>query len=103
MRQLVDVNTGTDQYKQQGDYAYGSETAQRYASFERTPDASQAQLVPSQFVTQDDILEPETVIEHISEDEKSTSSEEVVFEEWTERFKCRRTDEYDRKTNKLLR
>jgi hypothetical protein len=107
MRQLVDVNTGTDQYRQQGDYAYGSERdtsqQQRYASFERTPDASQAQLVPSQFASQDDILEPETVIEHISEDEKSTSSEEVVFEEWTEQFKCRRTDEYDRKTNRLLR
>ena len=42
----------------------------------------------------DSILIPEQVIEHISEDEKSISSEEVIFEEWSEEFKCRRTDEY---------
>jgi len=38
-----------------------------------------------------------------SDDDKSTSSEEVVFEEWSEEFRCRRTDEYDRRTNELIR
>jgi len=56
-----------------------------------------------QYKQDDSILVPETIIEHISEDEKSTSSEEVIFEEWSEEFRCRRTDEYDRNTNKLIR
>ena len=51
----------------------------------------------------DDVLIRDTIVQHISEDEKSTSSEEVVFEEWSEEFRCRRTDEYDANTNRLLR
>jgi hypothetical protein len=39
----------------------------------------------------------------VSEDEKSTSSEEVVFEEWNEEFRCRRMDEFDGHTNRLVR
>lgn len=45
----------------------------------------------------------EEVVEHISEDEKSSSSEEVVFEEWNEEFRCRRVDEIDPTTNTLIR
>ncbi|CAF4415650.1 unnamed protein product, partial [Adineta steineri] len=32
----------------------------------------------------DEVLIRESIVQHISEDEKSTSSEEVVFEEWSE-------------------
>ncbi|CAF1095725.1 unnamed protein product [Adineta ricciae] len=64
----------------------------------------QKQALPNSYDPDDDtVLVPDTVIEHISEDEKSTSSEEVVFEEWSERFKCRRTDEYDPETKQLIR
>ncbi|CAF1179870.1 unnamed protein product [Adineta steineri] len=51
----------------------------------------------------DEVLIRESIVQHISEDEKSTSSEEVVFEEWSEEFRIRRTEEYDRNTNRLLR
>jgi hypothetical protein len=106
MQQLVDVNIGTDgQYKQQANYTYGSEKDinQRQSSLERSRDTTQARLVPIESNQPDDIFVPETIIEHISEDEKSTSSEEVIFEEWTEEFRCRRTDEYDPNTNRLIR
>jgi hypothetical protein len=82
-------------------------TSKRHLSTERIPDAIQAyskSILATNYGEMDDsILVPETVIEHISEDEKSTSSEEVVFEEWSEEFNCRRTDEYDGHTNRLLR
>ena len=51
----------------------------------------------------DEVLILDTIVQHVSEDEKSTSSEEVVFEEWSEAFRCRRTDEYDQRTNQLVR
>jgi hypothetical protein len=94
-----------EQYKQQANYTYGNEKdiTQRYSPFERTRDTTQTHIVSKNYNQSDDIYVPEQIIEHISEDEKSTSSEEVVFEEWTEEFKCRRTDEYDGRTNKLLR
>ena len=96
MEKTVDVDMGKDnQYKQQATYKYGSErdTSTKYSTIESTSDV----VVPT-YVDQ-----PETVIEHISEDEKSTSSEEAFFEEWSEEFRCRRTDEYDRGTNQLIR
>ncbi|CAF4697390.1 unnamed protein product, partial [Rotaria magnacalcarata] len=37
------------------------------------------------------------------EDEKSTSSEEAFFEEWSEEFRCRRRDEYDENTQRIIR
>jgi hypothetical protein len=102
----VDVNMGTNgQYKQQATFQYGNETDSsiNYSTTERR-EAVQTHLISSHYDKQDDsILVPETIIEHISEDEKSTSSEEVIFEEWSEEFRCRRTDEYDSNTNKLLR
>jgi hypothetical protein len=74
-----------------------------------TPDLERARLVPTSTVPlsdlskTDEVLIRDTIVQHISEDEKSTSSEEVVFEEWSEEFRCRRTDEYDQRTNKLVR
>ncbi|CAF1160613.1 unnamed protein product, partial [Didymodactylos carnosus] len=49
-----------------------------------------------------EILVRDMVVQHISEDEKSTSSEEVIFEEWSEEYKIRRTDEFDQRTNRLI-
>ena len=77
----------------------------------RVPESQHARLVPvsasnvssSDDEKVDEVLVRDTIVQHISEDEKSTSSEEVVFEEWSEEFRCRRTDEYDNRTNKLLR
>lgn len=51
----------------------------------------------------DEVLIRDTIVQHVSEDEKSTSSEEVIFEEWSEEFRCRRTEEIDQRTNRLLR
>ncbi len=74
-----------------------------------TPDPERARIVPTSPVSLGDVNENnevlvrDTIVQHISEDEKSTSSEEVVFEEWSEEFRCRRTDEYDPRTNRLLR
>ena len=51
----------------------------------------------------DEVLIRDTIVQHVSEDEKSTSSEEVIFEEWSEEFLCRRTEEIDQRTNRLLR
>jgi hypothetical protein len=103
----VDVNMGTDgQYKQQATYSYGKETdlSTKYTTIERTDNARQANVISSHIDKSDDsTLVPEQIVEHISEDEKSVTSEEVVFEEWSEEFNCRRTDEYDRNTNKLIR
>ena len=91
------------QYEKRANYTYETENDRsskqvRYSPFERTSSPQQAHVVE-----QEDVYVPEKIIEHISEDEKSTSSEEVVFEEWTEEFSCRRTDEYDRNTNRLVR
>jgi hypothetical protein len=100
MRQDVDVNMGAnDQYSKRSDYVYGSEKDLSQEQEQYFSDAHQERVIHKQ----DEIFVPEQIIEHISEDEKSTSSEEVVFEEWTEEFRCRRTDEFDRHTNKLLR
>ncbi|CAF1333039.1 unnamed protein product, partial [Didymodactylos carnosus] len=49
-----------------------------------------------------EILVRDMVIQHISEDEKSITSEEVLFEEWSEEYKIRRTDEFDGQTNRLI-
>jgi hypothetical protein len=73
------------------------------------PDPERAHIVPISTISlsdlnkNDEVLIRDTIVQHISEDEKSTSSEEVVFEEWSEEFRCRRTEEYDGRTNKLLR
>lgn len=73
---------------------------------EPTPDYEHARLVStatgSKKDLQGEVLIRETVVQHVSEDEKSTSSEEVVFEEWSEEYRCRRTEEYDPDTNRLL-
>ncbi|CAF1395956.1 unnamed protein product [Rotaria sp. Silwood1] len=107
MKKTVDVNMGTNgQYKQQATYNYGSEKDLRtkQSIIERTPIVIQAPVISNPIDRKDDnIIVPETIVEHISEDEKSTSSEEAFFEEWSEEFRCRRTDEYDQNTNKLLR
>lgn len=72
-------------------------------------DRERARIVPDTNVSSielnknDEVLIRDTIVQHISEDEKSTSSEEVIFEEWSEEFRCRRTDEYDKKTNQLIR
>ncbi len=103
IHQHVDAVSPNGHYKQQANFTYENEhdradKQSKYSPIERTIDSQQAHIVQ-----QDEVYGPEKIIEHISEDEKSTSSEEVVFEEWTEEFNCRRTDEYDRKTNQLLR
>ncbi|CAF4045394.1 unnamed protein product [Adineta steineri] len=99
----VDVNMGTNgQYREQAKYRYENETD--ISTKETTHDTVQTVLKPSHIPKPDDmILVPETIIEHISEDEKSITSEEVVFEEWSEEFRCRRTDEYDPTTKELIR
>jgi len=72
-------------------------------------DRERARIVPetnvsfSELNKNDEVLIRDTIVQHISEDEKSTSSEEVIFEEWSEEFRCRRTDEYDKNTNRLIR
>ena len=79
------------------------------ASMERFPSPMQPNvksISPSAHlntIDEEEVVIRDTVVEHISEDEKSTSSEEVVFEEWSEAFQCRRTDEYDQRTNELVR
>ncbi|CAF3643377.1 unnamed protein product [Rotaria sordida] len=72
------------------------------------PDFERARIVSSSTVPFDnlnktEVLVRDTIVQHVSEDEKSTSSEEVIFEEWSEEYRCRRIDEYDKKTNQLLR
>lgn len=81
----------------------------KHLPVEYTPDRERAHIVATSPVSlselnkNDEVLIRDTIVQHISEDEKSTSSEEVVFEEWSERFSCRRTDEFDKKTNQLIR
>ncbi|CAF0807335.1 unnamed protein product [Rotaria sp. Silwood1] len=80
----------------------------KHLPVEHVPDFERARLVPSSTVPLHDLNKTEvlirdTIVQHVSEDEKSTSSEEVVFEEWSEEFRCRRIDEYDKNTNQLLR
>lgn len=81
----------------------------KHLPVEYTPETERAHIVPispvsiSDINKNDEVLIRDTVVQHVSEDEKSTSSEEVVFEEWSEEFKCRRIDEYDKSTNRLLR
>ena len=73
------------------------------------PDRERARIVPTSNVSlsdlnqNDEVLIRDTIVQHISEDEKSTSSEEVIFEEWSEEFRCRRIEEFDKSTNRLLR
>jgi hypothetical protein len=90
---------GTDgQYRERAKYNYGNENGHT------ARDTRQTYVTSHTFNQEEEtVLVPETVVEHVSEDEKSTSSEEVVFEEWSERFKCRRTDEFDPKTKELIR
>jgi hypothetical protein len=130
MEKTVDINMGTHgQHSQQASYQYvgGSEGLQ-YASstsrqtteqlparqlpIERLPDAERARLSSISPIStggidvldkSDGVLVRDTIVQHVSEDEKSTTSEEVVFEEWSEEFLCRRTDEFDGRTNRLLR
>ena len=87
-------------YEQRANYIYENEDDRspkqpplpKYTSFERSGSPQQP-----------DLNVTDRIVEHVSEDEKSTSSEEVVFEEWTEEFRCLRTDEVDRRTNQILR
>ena len=98
IHQHVDADLGAKgRYEQRANYTYENEDDRspkqsKYTPFERP-------ISPQQ----PDLSMTEKIIEHVSEDEKSTSSEEVVFEEWTEEFSCRRTDEIDRRTNQILR
>lgn len=81
----------------------------RHLPVEYAPERERAHIVPtspislSELNKNDEVLIRDTIVQHISEDEKSTSSEEVVFEEWSEEFRCRRTDEVDKSTNQLIR
>jgi hypothetical protein len=81
----------------------------KHLPVEYTPDRERARIVSTSPVSlsdlnkNDEVLIRDTVVQHISEDEKSTSSVEVVFEEWSEEFRCRRIEEFDKRTNKLLR
>lgn len=81
----------------------------RHLPVEYTPERERAHIMPTSPVSlsglnkNDEVLIRDTIVQHISEDEKSTSSEEVVFEEWSEEFRCRRTDEFDKRTNQLVR
>lgn len=95
IHQHVDADLGAKgRYEQRANYTYENEDdrSPKYTPFERPISPEQA-----------DLSMTEKIIEHVSEDEKSTSSEEVIFEEWTEEFSCRRTDEIDRRTNQILR
>ncbi|CAF5095839.1 unnamed protein product, partial [Rotaria magnacalcarata] len=106
MRKTVDVNMGTEgQYKQEATYQYGNETdlSIRKPYIEPTTVIVRPPVIsspPKPPVLNDDSNLSETVTEHISEDEKSTSSEEAFFEEWSEEFRCRRRDEYDENTQR---
>ncbi len=81
----------------------------KHLPVDHVPDLERARVISSSIVPSSDldktneILIRDTIVQHISEDEKSTSSEEVIFEEWSEEFRCRRTDEFDKNTNRLLR
>jgi hypothetical protein len=116
MEQTVNTKTGTsDQHPQHASYQYlgDRDTSSREQSdhlpVEHMPTVERAHLVPSSarslgdYNKTDEVLIRDTIVQHISEDEKSTTSEEVVFEEWSEEFRCRRTEEYDHNTNRLLR
>ncbi|CAF1617278.1 unnamed protein product [Rotaria magnacalcarata] len=109
MRKTVDVNMGTEgQYKQEATYQYGNETdlSIRKPYIEPTTVIVRPPVIsspPKPPVLNDDSNLSETVTEHISEDEKSTSSEEAFFEEWSEEFRCRRRDEYDENTQRIIR
>ncbi len=115
------VNTKTEQarvhYADEDNLHYATSTSReqsdhlppKHLPVAHMPDLERAHLVPSSALSStslnknDEVLIRDTVVQHISEDEKSTSSEEVVFEEWSEEFLCRRTDEFDKNTNRLLR
>lgn len=110
MKKTVDVNMGTDgQYKQEATYKYGSQTDLssrcpvhgHHPVVITTPPTVVAPTVIDKTIKT--TYEPETVIEHISEDEKSISSEEAFYEEWSEEFICRRTDQYEPGTYRLIR
>jgi hypothetical protein len=120
MENIVDARTEQARYgrpSEKDDLHYASSISREQAEHlppkhlpvEYRPEAQRAQIVPTSTVSlrdlnkDDEVLIKDTIVQHISEDEKSTSSEEVVFEEWSEEFRCRRTDEYDKNTNKLIR
>ena len=117
MENTADARTEHTKYRYPDDLHYAATTSREQADhlppkhlpIERKPDLERARLVPSSAVSlsdqtkTDEVLIRDTIVQHISEDEKSTSSEEVVFEEWSEEFRCRRIEEYDRRTNQLLR
>ena len=81
----------------------------KHLTVDRRPNLERARIVRTSDVPtgghnqNDEVLIRDTIVQHISEDEKSTSSEEVIFEEWSEEFRCRRTEEYDHDTYRLLR
>lgn len=98
IHQHVDADLGAKgRYEQRANYIYENEDDRSPKQSKYTP--YERPISPQQ----SDLSMTEKIIEHVSEDEKSTSSEEVVFEEWTEEFSCRRTDEIDRRTNQILR
>jgi hypothetical protein len=117
MENIVDARTEQATRSRQDDLHYASTISRDQSEHlppkrlpvEYTPDMERAHIVPTSPISlsdlnkNDEVLIRDTVVQHISEDEKSTSSEEVVFEEWSEEFRCRRTDEFDKKTNKLIR
>jgi hypothetical protein len=81
----------------------------KHLPVEYAPEMERARIIPTSTISlsdlnkNDEVLIRDTIVQHISEDEKSTSSEEVVFEEWSEEFRCRRIQEFDKNTNRLLR
>ena len=133
MEKTVNVQFGTrDRHSQQATFRYVDEHDRpqyagassrdlsdrlpaKHLPVQHVPHADRAHAVPTGFHPlvvdgEDDddskaseVLILDTIVQHVSEDEKSTSSEEVVFEEWSEAFRCRRTDEYDERTNQLVR
>jgi hypothetical protein len=117
MEKTVDARTEQATRSRQDDLHYASTISRDQSEHlppkrlpvEYTPELERAHIVPTSPISlsdlnkNDEVLIRDTIVQHISEDEKSTSSEEVVFEEWSEEFRCRRTDEFDKRTNKLLR
>lgn len=100
IHQHVDADMGSrGRYEQRANYIYENEA-------DRSPQQQQPKYIPfdrSISPQQPDLNMTDRIVEHVSEDEKSTSSEEVIFEEWTEEVPCVRTDEIDRRTNEILR
>jgi hypothetical protein len=117
MEQTLDSRTEQTIRSREDDLHYASSVSRDQAEHlppkrlpvEYTPEPERAHIVPTSPISlsglnkNDEVLIRDTIVQHVSEDEKSTSSEEVIFEEWSERFPCRRTDEYDRRTNQLIR